>query len=103
MSRSIAAAVVLAAILIASGGGPASAWWDRCDCEPYAQYLPPPVYVYDHNTGPTWTGNGWAYLPIGAYYPRPPYQIVEPPLLPGGYGDNRARERIWHRGLLPYW
>ena len=56
-------------------------WWDKCDggytCygPPYGNTEPPDLYVYDHRTGPTWTGNGWAYLPVGRYRPRPPEYV----------------------------
>ena len=49
-----------------------------CYGPPYGNTEPPDLYVYDHRVGPTWTGNGWAYLPVGRYRPRPP-QYVEPP------------------------
>jgi hypothetical protein len=78
MPRSTAAATVLALALITGGSTSASAcWWFLCDEEPI--YEPPPIYVYDHNSGPTWTGNGWAYLPIGQYYPRPGADMPPPP------------------------
>jgi len=81
MPRSIAAATVLALALITGGSTSASAcWWFLCD-EPI--YEPPPVYVYDPNSGPTWTGNGWAYLPIGQYRPLPGGYLPPPP--PPGY------------------
>jgi hypothetical protein len=78
MPRSIAAAIVLALALITGGSTSASAcWWFLCDDEPI--YEPPPIYVYDHNSGPTWTGNGWAYLPIGQYRPGPGVYMPPPP------------------------
>ena len=89
-------------VLIAGSAGSASAWWwDQCDCdvaEPYGYYGPAPVYVYDHSSGPTWTGNGWAYLPLGSYRPRPGENGPPAPPPPG----NR-RDRPWHGGLLPSW
>ena len=69
MLRSIAAAILLATALIAGSAGSARA--ENCRGEPYGYGEPAPVYVYDHSSGPRWTGNGWAYLPIGAYRPRP--------------------------------
>jgi hypothetical protein len=82
MPRSIAAAIVLAlALIIVSSTSASACWWFYCDDEQI--YEPPPVYVYDHNSGPTWTGNGWAYLPIGQYRPRP--EVYMPPPPPPGY------------------
>lgn len=96
MSRSIAAKIILAAVLIAGGSGNASAWgwWDRCEgyhCygPPYGNTEPPDLYVYDHRTGPTWTGNGWAYLPVGRYRPRPP-ESAPPPNYNDDYDDYDA-------------
>jgi hypothetical protein len=82
MPRSIAAGLVLTAVLIALGGGARA---DHCNNSgPAVSYEPPPVYVYDHSTGPRWTGNGWAYLPIGAYRPRP--EELPPPPVPLAHG-----------------
>src|SRR5690349_16771254 len=85
MQRTIAAKILLALALACSASASASAsawgWWDRCDgyCygPPYGNYAPPQIYVYDHRVGPTWTGNGWAYLPVGTYTPAPP--VIAPP------------------------
>jgi hypothetical protein len=94
--------MVVALALLAGGATNASAWWwDRCDCDAAASYEPAPVYVYDHSSGPTWTGNGWAYLPIGSYYPRPGERGPSAP--PPGYREQHRRERPWHGGLLPSW
>ena len=71
MLYSITARIGLLLALLVGGSTSASAWWDRCDCEPYDNYGPAPVYVYDHNKGPTWTSNGWSYPPVGVYYPIP--------------------------------
>lgn len=86
-----------------TGAAAAWGWWDDCDgpyClgPPYGNIAPPPVYVYDHNSGPTWTGNGWAYLPIGGYYPGPPAYAPNPP--PAYRTDNyrdRSRRHRDHR------
>lgn len=96
MSRGITARLVLALALIAGGSSGAAAWgwWDNCDggytCygPPYGNTEPPDLYVYDHRTGPTWTGNGWAYLPVGRYRPRPPEYAEPPPPPPPGYLDD---------------
>jgi hypothetical protein len=97
MSHGITARVVLALALIAGGSGGASAWgwWDRCEygdytCygPPYGNTEPPDLYVYDHRTGPTWTGNGWAYLPVGRYRPRPPEYAQPPPPPPPSYRND---------------
>ncbi len=53
-----------------------------CYGPPYGNTEPPDLYVYDHRRGPTWTGNGWAYLPVGRYRPRPP-----------GYAERRSLRR----------
>ena len=44
-------------------------------------YPPAPRYVYDNRRGPTWTGNGWAYLPIGEHPPdeNAPRLVAPPP------------------------
>ncbi len=93
MLRSVVARMILAAGMVATGGAGASAFWDRCDCDAmrYGYYGPAPVYVYDHNRGPTWTSNGWAYPPVSSFYPAPP-----PPLAPA-YGPDPV-----HR-ILPFW
>jgi hypothetical protein len=96
MSHGIPAKLVLALALIASGSSGAAAWgwWDKCDggytCygPPYGNTEPPDLYVYDHRTGPTWTGNGWAYLPVGRYRPRPPEHAEPPPPPPPSYRDD---------------
>jgi hypothetical protein len=103
MSRGITARLVLALALIAAATSEASArdlwdtafgWLDRCDggytCygPPYGNTEPPDLYVYDHRTGPTWTGNGWAYLPVGRYRPRPPEYAEPPPPPPPSYRDD---------------
>jgi hypothetical protein len=96
MPRSIAG-LVLALALTAAGSSGASAWgwWDRCEgyCygPPYGNYAPPPVYVYDHRVGPTWTGNGWAYLPVGTYHPVPPAYAPPPPPAPAYRVDVRRK------------
>jgi hypothetical protein len=96
MSGGITTRLVLALALIAGGSSGAAAWgwWDKCDgytCygPPYGNTEPPDLYVYDHRTGPTWTGNGWAYLPVGRYRPRPP-EYAEPPPPPAApaYRDD---------------
>ena len=96
--------IVLALALLAAAASEASArdlwdtafgWLDKCKggytCygPPYGNTEPPDLYVYDHRTGPTWTGNGWAYLPVGWYRPRPP-EYVEPPPPPAA-GLSRRR------------
>jgi hypothetical protein len=91
--RSAAAARLLITLsLVAGGSSGALAWgWDRCGyCygPPYGNYDPPSVYVYDHRVGPTWTGNGWAYLPVGTYHPVPP-GYAPPPV----YRVDVTRER----------
>ena len=96
MSRGITARIVLVLALSAGGSSGAAAWgwWERCaygdyTCygPPYGNTEPPDLYVYDHRTGPTWTGNGWAYLPVGRYRPRPPeYAEPPPPPPPPSYG-----------------
>jgi hypothetical protein len=80
MTRPIAAAIVLALALTAGGSTSASGWGASCGDVVAIHGPPPPVYVYDHQGGPTWTGNGWAYLPIGQYHPRPDI-IPDPRLL----------------------
>lgn len=84
MSPTAALRIACTLALLAAGSSGASAWgwWDRCGyCygPPYGNYAPPPTYVYDHRVGPTWTGNGWAYLPVGTYTPVPPPAYVAPP------------------------
>jgi hypothetical protein len=82
MRFAAAARTLFTLSLVAAGSGSASAWgWDLCNCygPPYGNYDPPPVYVYDHRVGPTWTGNGWAYLPVGTYRPVPGYLPPPPP------------------------
>ena len=107
MLRQFAARIVVA-LALAAGGSTASAWgwWDHCDgpyClgPPYGNAEPPPVYVYDHQHGPTWTGNGWANLPIGEYRPRPGEH--GPHLPPPGYRGDNGRDRPWYRRLLGDW
>jgi hypothetical protein len=102
MSHTIMARLVLTLALIAAVTPQASAhdlwdtafgWLKKCDggytCygPPYGNTEPPDLYVYDHRTGPTWTGNGWAYLPVGRYRPRPP-EYAEPPPPPPAYRDD---------------
>jgi hypothetical protein len=84
MARSIAGlTLALVVTAAASSGALAWGWWDKCEgyCygPPYGNYAPPPVYVYDHRVGPTWTGNGWAYLPVGTYHAVPPVSAPPPP------------------------
>ncbi|MBX9588157.1 MAG: hypothetical protein K2X43_02560 [Hyphomonadaceae bacterium] len=105
MSRTTAARIAWTLLLIMSGSGSALAWgwWERCDYTcygpPYGNITPPPTYVYDHKAGPTWTGNGWAYLPSGTYYPQPP--VAAPPPT---YRSAPYREPHWRRRLLrPFW
>ena len=94
MSGGFTAKFILALALVAAATPEASArdLWDTafgwlgdkcigdytCYGPPYGNTEPPDLYVYDHRRGPTWTGNGWAYLPVGRYRPRPP-EYVEPP------------------------
>ena len=59
-----------------------------CYGPPYGNTEPPDLYVYDHRTGPTWTGNGWAYLPVGRYRPRPPEYVEPAPPPPPSYRDE---------------
>ena len=93
MSGGISAKFILALALIAGGSSGASAWgWCAygdytCYGPLYGNTEPPDLYVYDHRTGPTWTGNGWAYLPVGRYRPRPP-EYAEPPPPPPSYRDD---------------
>lgn len=67
----------------ASSGASAWGWWDRCSgyCygPPYGNYEPPQIFVYDYRVGPTWTGNGWAQLPVGTYSATPPVAVAPPP------------------------
>ncbi len=72
MPLAMVARILLAAAAASAFSAGAGAWWDPCHCdaEHLDHYGPAPAYVYDHSRGPTWTGNGWAYLPIGVYYPR---------------------------------
>ena len=103
MLHGIMARLVLALALIAAAMSEASArdWWDtafgwlgKCDggytCygPPYGNTEPPDLYIYDHRTGPTWTGNGWAYLPVGRYRPRPPEYVDPAPPPPPAYRDD---------------
>ncbi len=82
----------LASILLACGSGSAGAWWDRCDCPPYAYgYGPPPVYVYGPRSAPVWTPAGWTYPAIYYWVPTPPpYASYR---YPGYYPDYRYRHR----------
>jgi hypothetical protein len=86
---------MLALALFAGGSsGAAALGWCAygdytCYGPPYGNTQPPDLYVYDHRTGPTWTGNGWAYLPVGRYRPRPPeYAEPPPPPAPPAYRDD---------------
>jgi len=64
-----------------------------CYGPPYGNTEPPDHYVYDHRRGPTWTGNGWAYLPVGRHRPRPPeYVEPPPPPPPPAYRDDYDAE-----------
>lgn len=64
-----------------------------CYGPPYSNTEPPVHYVYDHRRGPTWTGNGWAYLPVGRYRPRrPEYVEPPPPPPPPAYRDDYDTE-----------
>jgi hypothetical protein len=96
MRFAVAARTLITLSLVAGGSTGALAWgWDRCGyCygPPYGNYDPPSVYVYDHRVGPTWTGNGWAYLPVGTYHPVPP-GYVPPPPPPPVYRVDVTRER----------
>lgn len=69
------------ALLAMSAAAPAQAGGFFClwDC-----YRPPlPVHVYDYTRGPTWTPNGWSYVPVEVIFPPPaPYEL---------YGDRRGR------------
>ena len=69
LSRRIALALALTLALVGASSPGAMAWWDRCNCQPSAVYPLPPAYVYDHTMGPSWSGNGWSYPPVGVYYP----------------------------------
>ena len=72
--------IALALALTGAGSTSVLAWWDRCNCQPPAFYAPPPAYIYDHTTGPSWTANGWSYPPVGVYYPVPtPPALVAAP------------------------
>ena len=73
-------ALALSLNIFGSESGVGLSLWLNRDC---GSYEPPPVYVYDHSSGPTWTGNGWAYLPIGQYRPLPGGYMPPPP--PPGY------------------
>lgn len=104
MLHGIMTRLVLALALIAAATAEASArdLWDTafgwlgdkctgdytCYGPPYSNTEPPDLYVYDHRTGPTWTGNGWAYLPVGRYRPRPPEYVETPPPPPPAYRDE---------------
>jgi hypothetical protein len=103
MTRSIAAASVLALALTTGGSTSASGWGSSCGDEAVGVYgPPPPVYVYDHQSGPTWTGNGWAYLPIGQYYPRPGIDVpLPPPPVPRRHPDIIPDPRLL-LCLLPF-
>jgi hypothetical protein len=101
MPRS-AARIVLTLAFVIGGSGSAGAcgWWDRCNGPygygpPYGNVEPPPVYVYDHRTGPTWTGNGWAHLPVGTLHPVPPAYAPHPP--PPSYHTPLPRDRLGYR------
>lgn len=102
MRRTILAKILLALALAGGGCSSASAWgwWESCEgyCygPPYGNYTPPPIYVYDHRVGPTWTGNGWAYLPVGTYHPVPPADAVPPPPPAPAYRADLYRERYAH-------
>jgi hypothetical protein len=103
MSRSIIAVRIAATLaVLITGAEDAWPWGWRDDCDytcygaPYGNTEPPELYVYDHRAGPTWTGNGWAYLPIGTYYPRPPaFAAPNPPVV--------RRGRAWHRPFFRDW
>ena len=72
--------IALALALTGAGSTSVLAWWDRCNCQPPAFYPPPPAYIYDHTTGPSWSANGWSYPPVGVYYPVPmPPALVAAP------------------------
>lgn len=107
MLHGIMARLVLTLALIAAATSQASAetlardlwdtafgWLGKCEggytCygPPYGNTEPPDHYVYDHRRGPTWTGNGWAYLPVGRYRPRPPEYVEPPPPPPPSYRDE---------------
>ncbi len=104
MLHGIMTRLVLALALIAPATADASArdlWdtafgWlaDKCSGDytcygpPYGNTEPPDLYVYAHRTGPTWTGNGWAYLPEGRYRPRPPEYAQPPPPPPPSYRND---------------
>ena len=92
MLRSVVGRMTLAAGMAAAGGAEAFAWWDRCDCDAmrYGYYGPAPVYVYDHNRGPTWTSNGWTYPPVSSFYPAPP-----PPPAPPANGCGALEHIFW--------
>lgn len=110
----------LAAAIAALTWATASAsawWWAGCECEYEPPLLaePAPSYIYDHQRGPTWTGNGWAYLPVGEYRPRPP-EVALPGYEEDDYGPppprhHKHHHRHHHRhhhhrfleGLLPWW
>jgi hypothetical protein len=95
-------ALTLALMATAAPGASARDWWDTafgwlhhrckdgytCYGPPYNNTEPPDHYVYDHRVGPTWTGNGWAYLPVGRYRPRPPQYVEPPPPPPPPYRDD---------------
>jgi hypothetical protein len=110
MPCSIAARICLPlALLLIAGSAPASAWWDRCGCCGCEAYVPPPppVYIYDHSKGPTWTSNGWSYPPVGFYYPSvvpppPPYPVVAP-LPPPSHVYDRGGPRPKLRRVWPVW
>jgi hypothetical protein len=93
MLRPLVCRIGLALVVSAAGSAGALAWWDGCNCQPAASYPIPPAYVYDHSVGPSWSGSGWSYPPVGVYYPitiaplayPAPYRVdypVAPPRLP---------------------
>ena len=89
MLRWIAGLVVAVALTLASGASAFANGWGSCDYTcygaPYSNTEPPDYYVYNHQVGPTWTGNGWAYLPVGRYRAGPPQ--VPPPPPPAEFDD----------------
>ena len=104
MPCSKTARITLALAMIVGGSASTSAGWDRCDCEPYGYYGPPPVYVYDYSAGPTWTSNGWSYPPVGVYYPIPaPYAPYAAPRYRDDYSDDDYRDRAQLRRARPLW
>ena len=84
MPRWISGLVVAVALTLTTSAS-AFAWgWGGSDCDytcygaPYGNTEPPDYYVYNHQVGPTWTGNGWAYLPVGRYRAGRP-EVAPPP------------------------